>query len=459
MVPASPPATVISSALPLPSTLRTLSTCSASMIKSVVALTLLCSFSQSSPQYSFSLQDDSGLSVDLDSGATSASTDFSGPWPTHDYPHDSLLFGDTSGLLTSMSFPHASSDVPVHDGYYPYNPQIGVSHPTRTLPRIQVATEFPRVAASASGSQRESHSPWAMTPSPLLPPFAPSPSSIGSAPPYTPDTPYHTYTISPRGSPYIDQPAASPVSPSAIMGNGSVYGGDSQMSLPAMAFQPREAASAIDLAAAAGHPLGQRFVPQKTYKPHTLSDRRRYVDEVSLEAPIMFYALNPAGCGISLEDAIKSRFSKLDGRDDPMFEGRGPSVSIRLNVSARVLLWSSRRLLTGQWACYSVAGLCAVESPDPDEGFPEPAPASHACQTGQERSKNDRPLHLGQLSFHSCDACIAEPRARRRWRARSRRTPQRPSGASAAGTASDSRTSCSSACSTSPWARGRPTSG
>ena len=46
----------------------------------------------------------------------------------------------------------------------------------------------------------------------------------------------------------------------------------------------------------------------------------------------MFYCHSPTGCGIPLEDAFKARFSKLEGRDDPMFEGRGPSVSIRLNV-------------------------------------------------------------------------------------------------------------------------------
>ena len=89
-------------------------------------------------------------------------------------------------------------------------------------------------------------------------------------------------------------------------------------------------------------------MPQLTYRPHTLSDRRRYVEEVALEPPIMFYCHGPQGCGIPLEDAMKARFSKLEGRDDSMFEGRGPSVSIRLNVSRRFgLLWSNwRRVLT-----------------------------------------------------------------------------------------------------------------
>ncbi|PCH44367.1 hypothetical protein WOLCODRAFT_138962 [Wolfiporia cocos MD-104 SS10] len=72
------------------------------------------------------------------------------------------------------------------------------------------------------------------------------------------------------------------------------------------------------------------LVPQRTYRPHTQSDRRRYVDEVELEAPIMFYMQDPEGCGIALRDALNSKFMRLVGRDDLMFGSRGPSVSIRL---------------------------------------------------------------------------------------------------------------------------------
>ncbi|KAI0736445.1 hypothetical protein C8Q72DRAFT_872257 [Fomitopsis betulina] len=64
------------------------------------------------------------------------------------------------------------------------------------------------------------------------------------------------------------------------------------------------------------------LVPQKTYRPNTQSERRRYVDEVQLEPPIMFYMQNPSRWGISLQDALHG--------DDLMFEQRAPSVSIRL---------------------------------------------------------------------------------------------------------------------------------
>ena len=75
------------------------------------------------------------------------------------------------------------------------------------------------------------------------------------------------------------------------------------------------------------------FVPQHMYKPHTTSDRKRYVEEVPLEYPLYFYS-DAMRCGISLKDALHSRTKKLANREQVVFEGRGPSVSIRLEVSS-----------------------------------------------------------------------------------------------------------------------------
>ncbi|KAF9563956.1 hypothetical protein CPC08DRAFT_632050 [Agrocybe pediades] len=72
------------------------------------------------------------------------------------------------------------------------------------------------------------------------------------------------------------------------------------------------------------------FVPQLMYKPHTTSDRKRYVEEVLLEAPLYFVCEHPQEYGISLKDALHSRTRRLRDRDQVVFEGRGPSVSIRL---------------------------------------------------------------------------------------------------------------------------------
>ena len=41
----------------------------------------------------------------------------------------------------------------------------------------------------------------------------------------------------------------------------------------------------------------------------------------------------PDGLGIPLRGALHGRFAKLVGRDEPTFQERGPSISVRLNVS------------------------------------------------------------------------------------------------------------------------------
>ncbi|KAH0582942.1 hypothetical protein H2248_010841 [Termitomyces sp. 'cryptogamus'] len=72
------------------------------------------------------------------------------------------------------------------------------------------------------------------------------------------------------------------------------------------------------------------FVPQKMYMPNTNSDRRRYVEEIDLQRPIYFWMESPDECGISLIDALHSRVRRLRQRDEPVFEGRGPSISVRI---------------------------------------------------------------------------------------------------------------------------------
>ena len=75
------------------------------------------------------------------------------------------------------------------------------------------------------------------------------------------------------------------------------------------------------------------FIPQLMYKPHTTSDRKRYVEDFRLEGPIYFVVEHPDQCGIPLIDALHSRVKNLANREHVVFEGRGPSVSIRLEVS------------------------------------------------------------------------------------------------------------------------------
>jgi hypothetical protein len=75
------------------------------------------------------------------------------------------------------------------------------------------------------------------------------------------------------------------------------------------------------------------MIPQKRYKPHTTSERRRYIEEVQLEPSILFNSIDQDLVGITLEDAVSGKFGALDGRDDAMFVACGPSISVRLNVS------------------------------------------------------------------------------------------------------------------------------
>ena len=91
------------------------------------------------------------------------------------------------------------------------------------------------------------------------------------------------------------------------------------------------------------------------YKPHTTSDRKRYVEDVLLEAPIYFYVEHSGQCGIPLHDALHSRVKNLVNREQVVFEGRGPSVSIRLEVSQYIAPVSFFSIVLHYF--FSVAGL------------------------------------------------------------------------------------------------------
>lgn len=145
---------------------------------------------------------------------------------------------------------------------------------------------------------------------------------------YSPNSQYisglHSSASSPTKSPLLRVPASSPsMSPMIVHHTPGPY------TVPVHRV-PVE--SVLEMASK--WPDAAFLMPQRTYRPNTQSDRRRYVDEVDLELPIMFYMQHPDGCGINCKDAVNSRFSHLHGRDDAMFQNRGPSVSIRINVRA-----------------------------------------------------------------------------------------------------------------------------
>ncbi|KAF8845191.1 hypothetical protein BDN67DRAFT_893484 [Paxillus ammoniavirescens] len=87
------------------------------------------------------------------------------------------------------------------------------------------------------------------------------------------------------------------------------------------------------------------FIPQKVYQPYTEADRLRYIQEITLKKTIFFYSQSELG--ISLDDALKQRLKHLDDKDEPMFVGCGPSVSIRLQACSGSL-WPGYRPWTKQ---------------------------------------------------------------------------------------------------------------
>ena len=74
------------------------------------------------------------------------------------------------------------------------------------------------------------------------------------------------------------------------------------------------------------------FVPQVVYQPYTEADRKRYIRDVDLHETIFFRPDDSSEFGVFLDDALKQRLRHLKDKDDRMFVGCGPSVSIRLQV-------------------------------------------------------------------------------------------------------------------------------
>ena len=133
------------------------------------------------------------------------------------------------------------------------------------------------------------------------------------------------------------------------------------------------------------------------YEPHTASDRRRYVEEVRLSPPVLFEVEHPSEWGIALDDALKFRTKRLLDKDALMFEGLGPSVSIRLEVCSRVflLLVSKDRI----YDYFAVAG-CIMVQTDTYQGLPEPSMSHHEGQAGQEHREMCSTLYQGTFDHH-----------------------------------------------------------
>jgi len=191
-----------------------------------------------------------------------------------------------------------------------YSVEPAQAHPYLTAPTMQ----FPTPSITGYPPFNESHSPVSAippTPSTSYSPEYPSPfwdhsGSISS----TPTTPLSMQPLTCTSPEHAMVPHTSQT--------------QSQLTYPDQVVLWKKAR---ELPSAASHTV---FVAQKIYKPHTTSDIKRYVEEVALDYPIYFWMDSPEEVGISLIDALHGRTKRLRNRDKEVFEGRGPSVSIRL---------------------------------------------------------------------------------------------------------------------------------
>jgi len=185
------------------------------------------------------------------------------------------------------------------------------NHPPNSVPPIDIglATSSLNPTGPSSSDSTTPVTPF-LSPSQLG--YASSPSLLN----VSPATPAHA--LGPVTDAYHTFPSSAPVSP--YLSQPSPWHIANAQSSP----EPERVIPFSE------HQRGP-MVPQKRYKPHTSSDRRRYVEEVQLEPSIFFYMSKPDELGIPLRDALHGRFAKLVARDEPMFQERGPSISVRLN--------------------------------------------------------------------------------------------------------------------------------
>jgi hypothetical protein len=214
--------------------------------------------------------------------------------PPSDLPAPSPVFGEQ----------------PYDDDTYPFS-NIMQNH----IPSINIDTSVPLSHLNTRGLS----SPLSATPltpgfvSPSQPGYSSSPSLLAVTPP----TP--AMTLGPSHDTFpVYSPSTTPVSPFGLQ--------HPSWPIPKSGPTP-EPEHFLPLSQFERGPM----VPQKRYKPHTSSDRRRYVDEVNLEPSIHFYMQKPDEEGIPLKDAMHGRFARLVSRDEPMFQERGPSISVRIN--------------------------------------------------------------------------------------------------------------------------------
>jgi len=90
-----------------------------------------------------------------------------------------------------------------------------------------------------------------------------------------------------------------------------------------------------------------QLVPHRPYPPPHSKTKGQYVDDATLQPPILFDLIGCSQRGVAAKDAVNKRYHNLVGRDDPMFEESGSSVALRFEWPG-YKSWS-RQIKTNDW--------------------------------------------------------------------------------------------------------------
>lgn len=104
-------------------------------------------------------------------------------------------------------------------------------------------------------------------------------------------------------------------------------------------------------------------VPHRQYPPPHSKTKGQYVDDATLQQPILFDLIGSTQRGIAVKDAMNKRYHNLVGRDDPMFEESGSSVALRFEVSSSFLFFGDYLPCRLMRMSMTVAWIQVLESP------------------------------------------------------------------------------------------------
>jgi hypothetical protein len=138
-----------------------------------------------------------------------------------------------------------------------------------------------------------------------------------------------------------------------------------------------------------------KFVPQRLYRPFTEADKERYLERVSLSAPIIFVTKEPFEWGISLEDVRNGKTRHLVDKEVAVLQDCGPSVSIRINVSEQPL--ERNVAANDHYDCSPVAWICFIQTSNLFAKLAQDEGSNHEGKARTKLSEDYLSIHRGGL--------------------------------------------------------------